>query len=171
MAKLLLIVPTNLDIALYGAERFYTDGTKCWALDGHGRPGQLIPWPAWGLARHFPIAEATSQPIPGEPVIHPPCNSTSSKVLFQAPHGSGQFGAGWTITQDPTAVGNTCLVRFRRSNGQRKLCDQVAEWQPRNPAAVARGGVWNYRRWVPKSPIVPMKLIQLVEAQMREVAS
>lgn len=76
---------------------------------------------------------------------------------------------GWTITQDPTFSGNPHLVRFHRSNGQRKLLDQIAEWLPHNPASVARAGVWNYRRWVPKSPIVPMKLIQLVEAHMREV--
>jgi hypothetical protein len=76
---------------------------------------------------------------------------------------------GWTITQDPTMAGNPHLVRFYRSNGQRKLLDQIAEWQPMNPAAVRRAGVWNYRRWVPKSPIVPMKLIQKVEAYMRSL--
>jgi hypothetical protein len=47
MAKLLLIVPTGLDIALFGAQRFYTDGIKCWGLDGNGRRGKPIPKPNW----------------------------------------------------------------------------------------------------------------------------
>jgi hypothetical protein len=47
MAQFLLIVPTTHDIALYGAERFYTDGAKCWALNGRGLRGEVIPWPTW----------------------------------------------------------------------------------------------------------------------------
>lgn len=87
-------------------------------------------------------------------------------VIFQSePHPSG--GAEWIVELDPTNTGNPRLVRFLRRTSQRKLLDQIAEWLPRDPAAVTRAGVWNHRRWVPKSPIVPQWLIQKVEDHMR----
>lgn len=67
--------------------------------------------------------------------------------------------APWTVEQDPTMAGNDRLVRFLKHNGQRKLLDQVAEWE--------HGGGWNARRWVPKHPQVPQKLLTLVEIHMR----
>jgi hypothetical protein len=45
--KLLLIIPTNMDVALFGAQRFYTNGKDCWALDGRGRRGKRILKPDW----------------------------------------------------------------------------------------------------------------------------
>ena len=45
--KLLLIVPPAMDVALFGAQRFYTNGIKCWDLDGRGRRGKQIPKPNW----------------------------------------------------------------------------------------------------------------------------
>jgi hypothetical protein len=41
--KLLLIVPPALDVALFGAKRFYTNGIKCWDLNGRGGRGKPIP--------------------------------------------------------------------------------------------------------------------------------
>jgi hypothetical protein len=45
--KLLLIVPPASDVALFGAKRFYTNGIKCWDLNGRGGRGKPIPKPDW----------------------------------------------------------------------------------------------------------------------------
>lgn len=68
--------------------------------------------------------------------------------------------AGWMITQDPTDRRNPNLVRFHRSNGQRKLLDQIAEWDPYTSN-------WCRTRWTPKPPVVPQGLIDKVMAHMR----
>lgn len=62
MAKLLLIVPTTVEINLHGAERFYTDGMTCWALDGRGRPGIEIPLPAWAAPNCLEASRALLAP-------------------------------------------------------------------------------------------------------------
>jgi hypothetical protein len=69
-------------------------------------------------------------------------------------------GEGWTVTQDPTMAGRPDLVRFHRNNGQRKLLDQVAQWN---------GIAWAVHRWMPKLPTVPQWLIDKVVAHLREV--
>jgi hypothetical protein len=69
-------------------------------------------------------------------------------------------GDGWTVTQDPIFSRNPNLVRFHRQSRTRTLLDQIAEWDP-----VAQ--VWASRRWVPRSPKVPLALINKVVAHMR----
>ena len=70
-------------------------------------------------------------------------------------------GDGWTITQDPIFSGNPNLVRFHRQSRTRTMLDQIAEWDPDAQA-------WASRRWVPRSPKVPLWLINWVVAHMRE---
>jgi hypothetical protein len=69
-------------------------------------------------------------------------------------------GDGWTITQDPVFSGNPNLVRFHRQSRMRTLLDRIAEWDPDAQA-------WASRRWMPKSPMVPLALINKVVAHMR----
>jgi hypothetical protein len=66
----------------------------------------------------------------------------------------------WTITQDPTMAGRPDLVRFHRSNGRRKLLDQIASWD---------GTGWDATRWTPKPPTVTAALLRHVEAMLRQV--
>jgi hypothetical protein len=47
MATFMLIVPTSMDIALFGAQQFYTDGVHCYASGANGRRGKRIPRPSW----------------------------------------------------------------------------------------------------------------------------
>jgi len=71
-------------------------------------------------------------------------------------------GDGWTITQDPIFSRNPNLVRFHRQSRMRTLLDQIAEWDP-------DAQVWVSSRWVPRSPMVPLALINKVVAHMRGV--
>jgi hypothetical protein len=70
--------------------------------------------------------------------------------------------APWRIEQDPTRNGSDRLVRFHKHNGQRKLLDQIAEWQ---------SGGWSIDRWRPRSPQVPARVLRLVENHMRQVVA
>jgi hypothetical protein len=81
------------------------------------------------------------------------------RIIYQSPANANMPGAGWTIIQDPTDRRNPNLVRFLRQNGQRKLLDQIAEWNPHAQA-------WTASRWLPKPPIVPQWLIDKVVAHM-----
>ena len=81
------------------------------------------------------------------------------RVIYQSPVNANFPGAGWTITQDPMDRRNPNLVRFLRQNSQRKLLDQIAEWNPYSQA-------WTANRWMPKPPIVPQWLIDKVVAHM-----
>lgn len=91
-----------------------------------------------------------------------------NRIIHQS-SAEGMGGSVWLVEQDPTRAGHDRLVRFVRRTSQRKTLDQIAEWLPRDPAAVSRGGVWNHRRWVPKSPTVPQWLLQEVETHMRQL--
>ena len=82
------------------------------------------------------------------------------RIIYQSPMNANTPGACWTITQDPIFSRNPNLVRFHRSYGQRKLLDQIAEWDPRSQ-------VWVTSRWLPKPPIVPQWLIDWVEANLK----
>ena len=73
-------------------------------------------------------------------------------------------GDGWIVNQDPDQSGNSNLVRFYRNNGKRILLDRIARWNP-------DAQVWDTRRWVPRSPKVPLWLITWVVAYMRGQAS
>jgi hypothetical protein len=64
----------------------------------------------------------------------------------------------WTITRHLTS--SALLVRFRKCSRMRTLLDQVARWD-----AAADG--WDPSRWVPRFPIVPRDLLDLVEQHMR----
>ncbi len=66
---------------------------------------------------------------------------------------------GWKVIQDPTMAANDRLVRFQRHNSQRKLLDQIAEWDLRICG-------WNTTRWYPKPPTVPRTLLDHVEQHM-----
>lgn len=68
----------------------------------------------------------------------------------------------WRIELDPTMAGNNHLVRFCKHNGQRKLLDRIALWDP-----IAEQ--WSANRWIPEYPRVPKWLLVKVEARMREV--
>jgi len=80
-------------------------------------------------------------------------------IIYDSRSNANTPGAGWTITQDPTFSGNPNLVRFHRSNGQRKLLDRIAQWDPHAQA-------WRASRWAPKPPAVPQWLIDKVVAHM-----
>lgn len=71
---------------------------------------------------------------------------------------------GWRVIQDPTMANNDRLVRFQRHNSQRKLLDQIAEWDPHVWG-------WNTTRWYPKPPTVPQWLLDFVNKHMREQCS
>lgn len=91
-----------------------------------------------------------------------------NRIIHQS--SAGEMGRSvWLVEQDPTRGCHDRLVRFMRRTSQRKTLDQIAEWLPRDPAAVPCGGVWNHRRWVPKSPTVPQWLLEKVEAHMRQL--
>jgi hypothetical protein len=81
------------------------------------------------------------------------------RIIYKSPANANTPGVGWTITQDPTFSRNPNLVRFHRSNGQRKLLDQIAEWNPYSQT-------WTASRWMPKPPVVPQWLINWVVAHM-----
>jgi len=97
-------------------------------------------------------------------------------TTYEPAAGSGQFlcnppfamnhviynVAPWRIEQDPTRNGSDRLVRFHKHNGQRKLLDQIAEWQ---------NGGWSIDRWRPRSPQVPDRILRLVENHMRQVTA
>ena len=68
----------------------------------------------------------------------------------------------WTITRQPGGTTDPMLVHFRKQNHMRTLLNQVARWD-----AAADG--WDPSRWVPRFPIVPRDLLDLVEQHMREV--
>ena len=50
------------------------------------------------------------------------------------------------------------LVRFVKHSTVRKLLDQTARWT---------GDGWDPQRWVPRVPIVPQTILDLVEQRMR----
>jgi hypothetical protein len=67
---------------------------------------------------------------------------------------------GWLIvTQDPMDTGADDLIRFYRSNTQRKLLDRTARWT---------GSGWDQSRWAPAHPPVPLAALQQVEMQLRQ---
>ena len=67
---------------------------------------------------------------------------------------------GWLIvTQDPMDTGADDLVRFYRSNTQRKLLDRIARWTSDG---------WDQSRWVPTHPTLPMAALHQVEMQLRQ---
>jgi hypothetical protein len=68
----------------------------------------------------------------------------------------------WLIEQDPTMAARPDLVRFVKRSAMRKLLDQTARWT---------GDGWDPQRWVPRVPIVPQDVLQLVEQRMRGVAA
>jgi hypothetical protein len=78
-----------------------------------------------------------------------------TKVLYQFIHASGDE---WIIEQDPLGNGSNQLVRFMHRTPKRKLLDQVAEWT---------GIGWDGTRWVPKPPVVPRRLLNLIETRLR----
>ena len=64
----------------------------------------------------------------------------------------------WRIEQDPTMATRPDLVRFVKHSTVRKLLDQTARWT---------GDGWDPQRWVPRVPIVPQTILDLVEQRMR----
>lgn len=64
----------------------------------------------------------------------------------------------WLIERDPTMAARPDLVRFIKRSPMRKLLDQTARWT---------GDGWDPQRWVPRVPIVPQTILDLVEAHMR----
>jgi hypothetical protein len=73
-----------------------------------------------------------------------------------------QASPRWTITQHPAGTTDPLLVHWRKRSRIRTLLDQVARWD-----AAADG--WDPSRWVPRFPIVPRDLLDLVEQHMRGV--
>lgn len=82
------------------------------------------------------------------------------RIIYQSSATATGNGFTWTIIQDPIFSGNLNLVRFRRSNGQRELLNQIAEWDP-------HANNWRFTRWTPKPPAVPQWLISWVVINMR----
>lgn len=92
-----------------------------------------------------------------------------AEIIYQSSNELTQ-GPVWLIQRQPEGVTNPLVVRFLKRGKHRNIVDNMAEWCPRN-GDVLRGGVWNYRRWVPKSPTVPQWLLKHVEDHMRFVAA
>lgn len=83
------------------------------------------------------------------------------RIIYQSPPTATGRAAGWVIIQDPLGNGSDQLVCFRRHNGKRCLLDQIAEWQPKHPW-------WTPRRWVPNERTVPLSILDIVYAHMKE---
>ena len=50
------------------------------------------------------------------------------------------------------------LIRFVKLSGSRKLLDQISRWT---------GSGWDQSRYVPKPPMVPVRVLERVEAVLR----
>ena len=70
--------------------------------------------------------------------------------------------ARFRIERQPGSVTDPMVVQFVKYGTTRKLLDQNARWI---------GSGWDPQRWVPRVPIVPQTILDLVEAHMREVAA
>jgi len=77
-----------------------------------------------------------------------------SEVLIQ--------DARWRIERQPGRVTDPMVVQFVKYSAVRKLLDQNARWTPDG---------WDPQRWVPRVPIVPQTILDLVEAHMRGLAA
>ena len=66
----------------------------------------------------------------------------------------------WLIQRQPGSITDPMVVQFVKYSAVRKLLDQGARWT---------GNGWDPQRWVPRVPIVPRALLDLVEAHMRGV--
>ena len=66
--------------------------------------------------------------------------------------------ARFRIERQPGSVTDPMVVRFVKHSAVRKLLDQTARWG---------GNGWDPQRWVPRVPIVPQTILDLVEAHMR----
>jgi len=69
-----------------------------------------------------------------------------------------QASPRWTITRQPAGTTDPMLVHWRKRNNIRTLLNQTARWT---------GDGWDPSRWVPRFPIVPQDLLDLVEQHMR----
>lgn len=67
--------------------------------------------------------------------------------------------SNWCVEQQPEGITDPMVVRFRKWNGQRSLLRQSARWT---------GDGWDATRWIPKPPVVPQGLLNLVEQHMRQ---
>lgn len=92
-----------------------------------------------------------------------------AEIIYESTHDLTQ-GPVWVIQRQPDGITNPLVVRFQKRGKNRNIVDNMAEWCPRSDD-VLRGGVWNYRRWVPKSPTVPQWLLKHVEDHMRFVSA
>jgi len=80
------------------------------------------------------------------------------KTLHQDNHDWLQ-GPRWRVTTDPTMADHRPdLIRFVKLSGSRKLLDQIARWT---------GSGWDQSRYVPKPPMVPVRVLERVEAVLR----
>lgn len=68
----------------------------------------------------------------------------------------------WRIERDTTRAAAPDLVRFAKFSRMRTLLDQTARWTDNG---------WDPQRWVPRVPIVPQTILDLVEAHMRGLAA
>lgn len=66
----------------------------------------------------------------------------------------------WLIERQPGSITDPMVVQFVKRSTMRKLLDQTARWTPEG---------WDPQRWVPRVPIVPQAILDLVEAHMRSV--
>lgn len=66
----------------------------------------------------------------------------------------------WRIERQPGSITDPIVVQFVKRSAVRKLLDQNAQWA---------GDGWDPQRWVPRVPIVPKTILDLVEQHMRGV--
>ena len=69
--------------------------------------------------------------------------------------------ARFRIERQPGSVTDPMVVHFVKYGTTRKLLDQNARWA---------GCGWDPQRWVPRVPIVPQTILDLVEQHMRGLA-
>lgn len=77
-----------------------------------------------------------------------------SQVIYKADR--------WLIERQPESITDSMVVRFVKGGAVRKLLDQNARWTPTG---------WDPKRWVPRVPIVPKTILDLVEGHMRQLQS
>lgn len=66
----------------------------------------------------------------------------------------------WRIERQPNSITDPMVVLFVKYSALRTLLHQHAKWTPAG---------WCPQRWVPRVPIVPKTILDLVEAHMRNV--
>jgi hypothetical protein len=85
-----------------------------------------------------------------------------SQTLYLTGNTGAEGGSNLRITRQPGMTIDPMVVSFRKWNNRRTLLNQTARWT---------GNGWDPNRWIPKPPIIPAHVLELVERRMREVSA